>query len=107
MTKALLMQIAATAVACARDNAFVTVAGSGLTDAQQQMLQAITLAGPQGLVLDKQITAANSLLRKGLVSRVDVETLPATKVYPDGERSLTHTLRGRLRYVTLSRYTAL
>lgn len=76
-----------------------------LTAAQKEILARIEAAGSGGLILDKQTTSVNALLRKGLVTRVDVEIVPATKFYT--ERLFTHTLRGRLRYVTLSRYTAI
>lgn len=75
-----------------------------LTPAQREALAEIVAAGPDGIVLDKKSTSANALVRKGLVTRVDVEQVPATKIYT--ARCDTHTIRGRLRTVTLARYTA-
>lgn len=74
-----------------------------LTNDQKYWLDQIKAAGPAGLVVDKGIVAARSLLRKGLVMSEDLEVVAATKLYND--RGLTHTIRGRLRHVTLVRYT--
>lgn len=75
-----------------------------LTDAQKALLATIAAAGATGVVLDKGTVTGSSLLRKGLVTRTDVEVVPATRLYT--ERSATHTLRGRLRFVTLARFVA-
>jgi hypothetical protein len=75
-----------------------------LTADQKDVLARIVAAGPEGLLLDKSCVAGGSLLRKGLVTRVDVETLPATKVYSD--HAHCYTIRGKMRYVTMCRYTA-
>ncbi|HTQ41666.1 MAG TPA: hypothetical protein VMI75_02840 [Polyangiaceae bacterium] len=74
-----------------------------LTRDQQWWLDKIISAGRGGIVEDKGIAALRSLVRKGLVVDEDLEVVPATKLYT--EHSMTHTLRGRLRFVTLTRYT--
>jgi hypothetical protein len=73
-----------------------------LTHDQQRWLDEVIAAGPDGLVEDKGIVSLRSLVRKGFLTSEDLEVVPATKLYTD--RGLTHTIRGRLRHVTLVRY---
>lgn len=77
-----------------------------LTKDQKAALATITAAGSGGLESEAGWTAAQSLARKGLVkAEVVAEKVPASKLYPQGPRAATHTLRGRLRMVTVVRWT--
>jgi hypothetical protein len=75
----------------------------GLTTAQRQAYDAIEAAGPAGVVWAVTSTAANALVRKGLVTRTLIGSAPAAP--PGAPRSReTHTIRGRVRMVTTARY---
>ena len=81
---------------------------TSLTKDQKAALAIIQKAGEKGLESEAGWTAAQSLVRKGLVRATVVrENVPATKLYPEGPRAATHTLRGRLRMVTVVRWTAI
>ena len=83
------------------------MATTKLTKAQKEAIAEIKAAGPNGIEREAGRLAAQSLVRKGLVvSTVVTENVPATKLYPDGPRAATHTLRGRLRMVTVLRWVA-
>lgn len=78
-----------------------------LTPSQKQTLAVIRAAGSAGLLEQASWPSAASLVRKGLVRTVvEATNVPATKFYPDGSRADTHTLRGRLRFLTIVRWTA-
>jgi len=63
-------------------------------------------AGPEGVLEQASWPSAASLVRKGLVrSEIVHRNMPATKFYPDGSWSDTHTLRGKLRFLTIARWT--
>jgi hypothetical protein len=74
-----------------------------LTREQEEWLETIKAAGSGGIIEDKGVVALRSLVRKGFVVGEDVEVVPATKLYSG--RAMTHTIHGRLRFVTLVRYT--
>lgn len=79
-----------------------------LTPAQKNTLAIIGAAGAEGVLEQASWPSAASLVRKGLVrSEVVHANMPATKFYtgPDVSRSDTHTLRGRLRFLTICRWT--
>lgn len=78
-----------------------------LTSAQKTALAEILAAGTDGLLTDASWTAAQSLVRKGLVkATVEAKNVPATKVYPNAtSRFQTHTVQGRLRHFTMVRWT--
>jgi hypothetical protein len=79
---------------------------TALTKDQKAALATITAAGSRGVESEAGWTAAQSLVRKGLVKvEIVAQNVPATKLYPEGPRSATHTLRGKLRMVTLVRWT--
>jgi hypothetical protein len=79
-----------------------------LTKDQKAALETIKGAGAKGVEREAGWVAAASLVRKGLVkSEVVAENVPATKLYPEGPRSATHTLRGKLRVVTVVRWAAI
>ena len=79
-----------------------------LTKDQKAALATITAAGANGVEREAGWVAAASLARKGLVKvEIIAENVPATKLYPEGPRSATHTLRGRVRMVTVVRWTVL
>lgn len=77
-----------------------------LTPAQKRTLAIISAAGPEGVLEQASWPSAASLVRKGIVRREIVHRkMPATKFYPDGSRFDTHTCRGRLRFLTIVRWT--
>jgi hypothetical protein len=77
-----------------------------LTRDQKDALASIASAGAKGVQSEAGWKSAQSLVRKGLVkAEVVAENVPATKLYPNGPRSATHTPRGRLRLVTVVRWT--
>ncbi len=78
-----------------------------LTKDQKTALAMIADAGAAGIQGAAGWTAAQSLVRKGLVKvEIVAENVPATKFYPEGtSRFDTHTIRGRIRILTIVRWT--
>lgn len=79
---------------------------TNLTAAQNDALNAVRAAGPEGLLVWATSTAISALVRKGLVKAETVRSKVLAREIPEmTTRFELYTLRGKMRRYTQTRFT--